>query len=781
MINSVQLKNFKGHNRAFQLGAATMIVGDNFKGKSGLFQAIALGIHGWLKHPTGDKKLDPWGLSSGNPMEVNMDFAPGTMPNDLVNIRRQWEQDRRGSVRYSGYDGEPLMPPIMMDARTYFDLSADKRMRYVFGAVKLGDGEFSAAKLVADMKNLKVDPMTEAHQAALNEVVTFVSNSWDGFSAEREMGAPITIQDWLSKLIEDLKERAKLAKQAVDRMVKTVTGITELQLRSTEDIDANTAALENQLQSIREQIAAKQSEFGALSNRIKVATEKRKHFEGLIQELAKLPAPDEAVLASEEKVNDTAERLSNEANALSRELGSLEAQLRQLDTSRIQQIQISQTLNAIDEQLAKSPDQSATLAELEESSSKLREESKTLEKQLADDRSERERLITQWSKSAATINALTDELRAWKDKLASLDTTTSCPYCACAGENFKATAKLHFESEIARVETLLEAEKPAKEKNESDREVVRTRVANAEKRTGEIALQLRANDTAARNALTTQNQRTNALTRREEVLKQVAPTSDGTSLNAQLAAVRAKITANNNAMIENEKVLVTITMMRRANVITTELANAPENEGDLNMLSATTFQEKERLESEYTRIDADVKKGVSAKTDALRQNQAIEERDRAKAEQDMTKLAVESVSEFQQKMVDTSFGTIIRDANRFTSGILDSPLEYAEGEIGRGSMRNGKMTFVTHEYLSGTEQALCFAGISVALAMQSPFRLVMIDEMTRLSDRNKDIVLHRMCKLIDDGVIHQFIGVDTSAKPYRLVTERGAAVQFIEL
>jgi hypothetical protein len=278
MITSVSLQNFKGHNRSFQLGAATMIVGENFKGKSGVFQGIALGVHGNLRHPSDSKKgLDPFGLASGNPMSINLHQG-------CIEIERTWTQDRKGSVRYSGYDGEPLVPAIMLDARTYFDLIPDKRMRYVFGAVKLSDDEFSSDKLIANLKNLTADPQTEAHQAALKDVVITVSDSWTAFSSEKEMGADITVQDWLAKVIETLKEKAKLAKQAVDRMVKTVAGITELQLRDVTEIDANTAALEAQLQKVREHIAATNTELGGIANRIQVAEQRSQLLASLRRE-----------------------------------------------------------------------------------------------------------------------------------------------------------------------------------------------------------------------------------------------------------------------------------------------------------------------------------------------------------------------------------------------------------------------------------------------------------------------------------------------------------------
>ena len=98
-------------------------------------------------------------------------------------------------------------------------------------------------------------------------------------------------------------------------------------------------------------------------------------------------------------------------------------------------------------------------------------------------------------------------------------------------------------------------------------------------------------------------------------------------------------------------------------------------------------------------------------------------------------------------------------AARFTAGILRSPLVYQDGDLGR--FEGDK--FISWETFSGTEEALAFAGLSVALAAQAPVKVVLIDELGRLTSANKTKLLDRMLELTRDGVIDAFIGADVVA------------------
>lgn len=779
MITRISLVNFKGHNRAFDFGAATMIVGDNFKGKSGLFQALALGVHGWLKHPGGDKKLDPFGLASGNPMSVELhsgvDDHGGLNPNQ--SISRQWTQDKKGSVRYFGYEGEPLMPPILMDARTYFDMSADKRMRYVFGAVKLSDGAFSSDKLIADLKNLKVDPMTEVHQVALKEVVRLVAYSWDFNEQEKVNGGGVSLQEWLTQVIDMLKEQAKLAKQAVTRMAQTVAGITELQVRDTTEIDANTSALETKMQGIREKIGTLQAELGKLKSRGEIASKKLAQATPLVSEFNALPAVDESLLAQEAQLLAERDRLAVELNTLNKELGRLESEVAKRKDLNAKQVELAHALECLDGQLAAQPDQGENMKHWQSELDRRQNEARDLVESIAKAKDTQSKIGNEWSGLKALHLRVGIELEEVKKKLNGLSTLEECPYCSCAGDTFKTAAKAHFNAHIAMLELQLSnIEKEITEKSDRSDSLM-AQIESLKNESKYLNSTIESTNKTVKECDSKQRVRANLLTRREELLKQVWPLHDISAADFALVTHRNVIAASASESNEIASKLKSLASMKRAQEIIAQLADAPENVDALRAEYARIKLEIENLNAEFNACDVDVKRGVAAKADVLRQNQAVVERDKAKAEQDMTNLAVDAVTAFQQSMVNEAFRTIITDANRFTEGILDSPLVYQDGEIGR--IRNS--VFIGHEYLSGTEQALCFAAISVALAMQSPFRLVQIDELTRLSRRNKQLVFGRLVSLIEQGVIHQTICVDTDIAPYRELNIDPEMATFIEL
>ena len=91
-----------------------------------------------------------------------------------------------------------------------------------------------------------------------------------------------------------------------------------------------------------------------------------------------------------------------------------------------------------------------------------------------------------------------------------------------------------------------------------------------------------------------------------------------------------------------------------------------------------------------------------------------------------------------------------------------------EGQLGRRvsdeDRKHGNTApvgaWIPHEAFSGTEQLLAYAGFAVALAGQAPIKVVIMDELGRLTGTRKAAMLRRMCELVSKGVIDQFIGCD---------------------
>lgn len=123
----------------------------------------------------------------------------------------------------------------------------------------------------------------------------------------------------------------------------------------------------------------------------------------------------------------------------------------------------------------------------------------------------------------------------------------------------------------------------------------------------------------------------------------------------------------------------------------------------------------------------------------------------------------------QKEIVDACFNDVLGKARLFTDGIIGGDLAYQDGDFG---MIRTDGQWVNHEVMSRTEQTLAYAGFCVALAQDSPLKIVIIDELGVIRDHRKKTVIERMNKLITDGTIDQFIGVDVDGDIYELMVER---------
>lgn len=112
----------------------------------------------------------------------------------------------------------------------------------------------------------------------------------------------------------------------------------------------------------------------------------------------------------------------------------------------------------------------------------------------------------------------------------------------------------------------------------------------------------------------------------------------------------------------------------------------------------------------------------------------------------------------REAMIAEAFNGLLTIANKLTDDILKSPLVLHEGTIGMW----GVAKFIPHRVFSGTEKALAYIAIAVALSSTAPLRLVILDEFGRLDEHNQYLVLLRLSILVAEEVIDQFIVVGTS-------------------
>jgi len=137
----------------------------------------------------------------------------------------------------------------------------------------------------------------------------------------------------------------------------------------------------------------------------------------------------------------------------------------------------------------------------------------------------------------------------------------------------------------------------------------------------------------------------------------------------------------------------------------------------------------------------------------------------AEAALEVGKLVIAELKAIRNEMIETSVAPLMDRANLIAGAVLKTVLKFNGGDIGRFDHAG---RWVGWQTFSGTEQAVTFAAFAFALATESPFKFVFLDEMGRLSVANKQRLVSAMVKLVASGVLHQFFCVDTTPEPYML-------------
>jgi chromosome segregation ATPase len=173
--------------------------------------------------------------------------------------------------------------------------------------------------------------------------------------------------------------------------------------------------------------------------------------------------------------------------------------------------------------------------------------------------------------------------------------------------------------------------------------------------------------------------------------------------------------------------------------------------------------EKELAEAQAAKVACDeYKKLVEQRT--KREEQALA----LACEVEVYTQAITALNAHVAKRGEEAFGKVLKLSDAFTKGLLNSPLEFRDGELGRRvskADREAGLTapvgaWIPRDSFSGTEELLALTGFGVALARMAPFVLVILDEMGRLTTERRKAVATRMLELLKAGTVHQVIMID---------------------
>jgi DNA repair exonuclease SbcCD ATPase subunit len=154
--------------------------------------------------------------------------------------------------------------------------------------------------------------------------------------------------------------------------------------------------------------------------------------------------------------------------------------------------------------------------------------------------------------------------------------------------------------------------------------------------------------------------------------------------------------------------------------------------------------------------------------DLKRAAQAQIEHEDANAYVVMVKSIATYLKEKRTKIVEEVFDKLLKVANQLCGDILMTPIALHNGTIGRWE-RGRAPKFIPHRVFSGTEKALAYIAIAIALSADAPIRIPILDEFGRLDKDNQKLVIEVLQDMITDEVIDQFIivGTDIHAPGHR--------------
>jgi hypothetical protein len=213
---------------------------------------------------------------------------------------------------------------------------------------------------------------------------------------------------------------------------------------------------------------------------------------------------------------------------------------------------------------------------------------------------------------------------------------------------------------------------------------------------------------------------------------------------------------------------------RQSLVATLESVAAARTEAaKLPALEAKAASTNEKIELQQA-VVRDAREAVTATESNVRRltQQRAEARTRAKAKEESDKVRIEAqvlkefcrlLADMQAEIVNAAIGPIVDRLNVMFKGVLDMTLAYKDGVIGTESPTG----FYSMRSFSGAEKALAMCAISLALAAESPVKIVICDNMNDLDTENKQKMVDTIFKLEAAGTIHQAILVDTSAEDYK--------------
>ena len=740
-ITNLKAAGLKGRTFNHNLKGVNIFTGPNFAGKTSRIDAAVWALSGYLPS-VGKQNGALFEMASGTAMDVWATISDGAV------LHRGLKLDRKGSVKYEDSGNMLELPPVLLDPNEYFGLKTDEaRVKYMFDNVRLSGDGFSLHDLLAKIKSVKAEEHTARHEVAIADIAEEVSVTFQGAIQEGK-----TVQESLAEVLDNLTLRKLTADQEVKRMAGTVQGIS--QLAGARDITANPEQLETDYKAAQAQAAQLAQSIRTVTEQITTEEGRAARGKSLSAQLAALPSAtaiegDLAYLPGALVRRDTLKKLIDS-------MGAIEARRTQIEPKIAAWTQAkSADLDAIEK----------TMAELKTDVDNY--QSGTQDAKLADAKAEADlqTLMRDYQRTTETI--ATGE-KGIKEVMAE----TCCPYCKTKRQGWQESILAEWQDKRAGLQVELNNLRASIEVAEDKISDTKKAVENAmvaDQHIKNYRVRLLDLQTKA-SVLTIERDQAERLLAELRGLQASHP-EDLAALRLEYQTIGTEIALRIGTVDPAQRLIELTRQDKDRNRIEADLRAmpAPMDVDELRAKVVTSQSELTRAQSAAQALGEQYKLAVAALADARSQAEAEEAWQKVKAESEVAGMVKDLIQAEKSKMVEKVFHKLLAVANRLCEPILRSPLAYHDGRLGRWE----KTKFVGWKTFSGCEKALAFAAMSIALAVDAPIKIVMLDELGRLGRDNVRQLVMLAEKLVDEGVLDQFIGIDTDADRYAAMPSNG--------
>lgn len=757
------------------LKQCTIFFGDNAEGKTARADAIRVALMGY--HPElGNTAGATFGLCCGARMESTLILSDGS------SLSRSWEKkkDSVSSKTVRSPEDFPDTPPVLLNAALYLDMSETKRVNYIASLKDLSDSKWTGESICKAVQKIEFEDPTQSKVAALLDIAKELDDS----DTERHE-AEQSVQDWLEAMVAKMRDDLKSARASVDRQAKFIQAQTQLQAADTyvaaPNVDAELAECTRDLLEYStklQQLLDTQAQHKTRADRVQFIRQSIQELPGLAFRIAELQREIQDQEKGTREYVSTVPATSVAVNQAEAECRSIETELHNLRLLK----QRSDQKAHLQQLIAGMPDHSAAISGLD---ARIDE----IDTAVRDYVSPTNDLLRAAADHDSKLQVLKSDQAHLRDKLDQAqamiqqEDSLQCPCCGQSGAKCQAAGRriARWKAEIDGWNAAILADDTAIGLMachivENERKLAAARQTDQEiKYKTNLLFQLRK-DRAS-------------LVREQEIRQQRQASLAGygdivDNLDQQVADLEARLQAQTQTLAKareskrlaeaydnSYRQYLEVLGRDRATMqgLLAKESGLKQLEAELAGMGVVEAVDQGRIDSLATSVQmlerkrdhltTQQKRHTAAMQEALRREQSKEALIAAESRVEALKAVVAKLEEVQAELVQEVFGGLLAIINQVTSGLVKSPVAYHRGEIGRW---NGS-SWVCHKYFSGTEKLLTMAGVSAALAADAPIRVIIMDELGRLTDLNRSLLVNAMLKLIESDVIDQFIGCDAIA------------------